>query len=139
MAPEGRHILAVFTTPSILTEKGICQMTKTTIATLPDPHGFSADPLTDILRAGALELIQQAVEAEPSVLLETHSGDRTEDGGDRLARHGHLPERDMINGIGRVPVKVPRVQDRGDSVEKIRFTSTILPPYPLPGSHCLQR
>jgi hypothetical protein len=28
-----------------------------------------------------------------------------------------------------VPVKVPRVRDRGDGVEKVRFTSTILPPY----------
>jgi cellulose synthase/poly-beta-1,6-N-acetylglucosamine synthase-like glycosyltransferase len=28
-----------------------------------------------------------------------------------------------------VPVKVPRARDRGDGVEKVRFTSTILPPY----------
>lgn len=121
--------MAVLKTPSILTEKGICHMTKTTIATLPDPHGFSPDPLTDILRAGARDLIQQAVEAELAVLLEAHSGDRTEDGRARLVRHGHLPERDVITGIGALPVKVPRVRDRGNSVEKIRFTSTILPPY----------
>ena len=121
--------MAVFKTPSILTEKGICHMTKTSITTLPDPHGFSPDPLTDILRAGARDLIQQAVEAELSVLLEAHSGDRTEDGRARLVRHGHLPERDVITGIGAVPVCVPRVRDRGNSAEKIRFTSTILPPY----------
>ena len=82
-------------------------MTKTIITTLPDPHGFSPDPSTDILRAGARELIQQAVEAELSVFLETHYGDRTEDGRARLVRHGHLPERDVITGIGAVPVKVP--------------------------------
>lgn len=121
--------MAVFKTPSILTEKGICHMTKTTITTLPDPHGFSPDPLTDILRAGARDLIQQAVEAELSVLLEAHSGDRTDDGRARLVRHGHLPERDVITGIGAVPVKVPRVRDRGNAADKIRFTSTILPPY----------
>jgi putative transposase len=40
---------------------------------LPDPHGFSVDPLTDILCAGARNLIQQAVEAELSMLLATHS------------------------------------------------------------------
>ena len=34
-----------------------------------------------------------------------------------------------MTGIGAVPVKVPRVRDRGDSAEKVRFTSTILPPY----------
>lgn len=104
-------------------------MKKTIITTMPDPHGFSPDPLTDFLRSGARELIQQAVEAELSVLLEAHSGDRTEDGRARLVRHGHLPERAIITGIGAVPVKVPRVRDRGDSAEKIRFTSTILPPY----------
>jgi putative transposase len=129
MAREGRHIMAVFKTPSILIEKGICHMTKTTITTLPDPHGFSPDPLTDILRAGARDLIQQAVEAELSALLDLHSGDRTEDGRTRLVRHGHLPEREVITGIGAVPVKVPRVRDRGDDAEKVRFTSTILPPY----------
>lgn len=31
------------------------------------------------------------------------------------------------------PVKVPRVRDRGDQVEKVRFTPSILPPYPLTG------
>jgi putative transposase len=104
-------------------------MTKTIITMLPDPHGFSADPLADILRTGARDLIQQAVEAELSVLLEAHSGDRTEDGRARLVRHGHLPEREVITGIGAVPVNVPRVRDRGNGAEKIRFTSTILPPY----------
>lgn len=104
-------------------------MTKTSITSLPDPHGFSADPLTDILRAGARDLIQQAVEAELSALLEAHSEDRTEDGRARLVRHGYLPEREVITGIGVVPVKVPRVRDRGDVAEKVRFTSTILPPY----------
>jgi len=104
-------------------------MTQTTITKLPDPHGFSADPLTDILRSGARNLIQQAVEAELSALLEVHSDDRTDDGRTRLVRHGHLPEREVMTGIGAVPVQVPRVRDRGADVEKIRFTSSILPSY----------
>ena len=104
-------------------------MTKTSITTLPDPHGFSPDPLTDILRAGARDLIQQAVEAELSALLEAHSEDRIEDGRARLVRHGHLPEREVTTGIGTVSVKVPRVRDRGEGAAKIRFASTILPPY----------
>jgi transposase-like protein len=104
-------------------------MAKTIITTLPDPHGLSPDPLTDLLRSGARSLIQQAVEAELSVLLEAYSGDRIEDGRARQVRHGHLPERKVMTGIGAVPVKVPRVRDRGDAAEKVRFTSTILPPY----------
>jgi len=75
-------------------------MTKTSITTLPDPHGFSPDPLTDILRAGARDLIQQAVETELSALLEAHSEDYIEDGRARLVRHGHLPEREVTTGIG---------------------------------------
>ena len=104
-------------------------MTKTTITRLPDPHGFSPDPLTDILRSGARDLIQQAIEAELSTLLEAHSGERAADGRARLVRHGHLPEREVMTGVGSVPVKVPRVRDRGDGAEKVRFTSSILPPY----------
>ena len=104
-------------------------MTNTTITTLPDPSGFSSDPLTEILRSGARNLIQQAVEAELTALLLAHAGETTEDGHARLVRHGHLPEREVMTGIGPVAVKVPRVRDRSAEAEKIRFTSAILPPY----------
>lgn len=117
-------------------------MSETTIAQLPDPsvfgkrlrsdlpiRGYSPDPLSDVLRAGARHLIEQAVEAELIALLSAHLDDKTEDGRTRLVRHGHLPEREVMTGIGPVPVKVPRVRDRGCSEEKIRFTSSILPPY----------
>ncbi|MET4104649.1 hypothetical protein ABIE58_004108, partial [Roseovarius sp. MBR-78] len=36
MAPEGRHIMAVFTRRQFSGEKGICHMTKITITPLPD-------------------------------------------------------------------------------------------------------
>lgn len=104
-------------------------MTTNTITQLPDPQGFSPDPLTELLRSGAQRLIEQAVEAELAVLLEAYASDKTDDGRARLVRHGHLPEREVMTGIGAVPVKVPRVRDRGDAAEKVRFSSTILPPY----------
>ena len=62
-------------------------------------------------------------------MLETYASEKTDDGRARLVRHGHLPEREVMTGVGAVPVKVPRVRDRGDDAEKVRFTSTILPPY----------
>ena len=43
----------------------------------------------------------------------------------RIVRHGHLPEREIQTGIG--PVRCARVRDREGP--KIRFTSSILPPY----------
>ena len=104
-------------------------MTRDTIGQLRDPQGFSPDPLTDILRSGAQRLIEQAVEAELAALLEAHATDKTNDGRARLVRHGHLLEREMFTGIGAVPVKVPRVQVPSTEPEKVRFTSTTLPPY----------
>ena len=87
------------------------------------------DPLTDILRSVARRVIEQAVDAELAALLAAHCEETTEDGRARLVRHGHLPEREVMTGFGPVAVKVPRLRDRGDGAERIRFTSSILPPY----------
>lgn len=64
-----------------------------------------------------------------AALLASYADDKTEDGRSRLVRHGYLPEREVMTGIGPVPVKMPHVQDRGAGAEKVRFTSAILPPY----------
>jgi transposase-like protein len=104
-------------------------MKEDTIIGFADPVGISPDPLTDILRKGARDLLMQAVEAEVAELLACHAHLTDASGRQRLVRHGHLPEREVMTGIGPVPVKVPRVRDRGEAAEKIRFTSTLLPPY----------
>jgi putative transposase len=96
---------------------------------LSQPGTFS-DPLTEVLRDGARMLLAQAVEAEVSAVLSRHSGKLTDDGRQRLVRHGYLPERQIMTGIGPVAVRQPRVRDRaGTGEERIRFTSAILPPY----------
>lgn len=69
------------------------------------------------------------MEAELAAPLAAHADDRTEDGRSRVVRHGYLPEREVMTGIGTVPVKVARVRDRAAGAEKVRFTSSILPPY----------
>ena len=104
-------------------------MSETTITQLPDPSGFSSDPFTEILRNGARDLIEQAIHAELATLMAAFSNETLEDGRARLVRHGHLPEREVMTGIGPVPVKVPRVRDRGVGAEKITFTPSILPRY----------
>jgi len=104
-------------------------VTETNVFQLCQPGTF-ADPLTDVLRNGARALLTQAVEAEVAALLGRHSDDLTDDGRQRLVRHGHLPEREIVTGIGPVAVRCPRVRDRvGKGSERIRFTSAILPPY----------
>jgi len=43
------------------------------------------------------------------VLLASHADKLTDDGRQRLVRHGHLPEREIMTGIGPVAVRCPRV------------------------------
>ena len=53
-----------------------------------------------------------------------------EEGRQRLVRHGPLPARTILTGIGPVEVRQPRVRDRGgDDGERIRFSPAILPRY----------
>jgi putative transposase len=104
-------------------------VTDTNVFQLSQPGTF-ADPLTEVLRNGARALLAQAVEAEVGALLNVHAGKLTDDGHQRLVRHGHLPEREVMTGIGPVAVRCPRVRDRvGEGPERIRFSSAILPPY----------
>jgi hypothetical protein len=104
-------------------------VTETNVFQLSQPGTFS-DPLTEVLRNGARALLAQAVEAEVSSLLSCHADKLTDDGRRRLVRHGHLPEREIMTGIGPIAVRCPRVRDRGgEGSERIRFLSTILPPY----------
>ena len=86
--------------------------------------------MTEVLRNGARALLAQAVEAEVSALLDCHAERLTDDGRQRLVRHGHLPEREVMTGIGPVTMRCPRVRDRiGEGYERIRFSSANMPPY----------
>jgi len=104
-------------------------VTDTNVFALVQPGTFT-DRLTDVLRDGARALLAQAVEAEVAGFLGEHADKRTDDGRQRLVRHGHLPERSIMTGIGAVEVCVPRVRDRlRGTDDRIRFSSAILPPY----------
>src|ERR1700693_2917127 len=93
-------------------------------------RGTFSDPLTECVRTGGRGLLSQAVEAEVAALLSTHADKLTDGDRQRLVRHGHLPEREIMTGIGPVAVRCPRVRDRGgEGSERIRFSSAILPPY----------
>ncbi|MBP8220776.1 IS256 family transposase [Aeromonas caviae] len=102
-------------------------MTQSTLRALSQPEEQVTDPLTELLRSGARELIAQAVEAELQVLLEQHAEHRLPDGRKAVVRNGYLPERTVQTGIGNVEIKVPKVRDRSGS--GVRFNSALLPPY----------
>jgi transposase-like protein len=90
----------------------------------PDQIG---DPLTDLLKAGAKQLIQQVVEEELQVLLEQYQGCLTEDGKAAVVRNGYHPERNIQTGIGPVTVKIPKVRNRAG--DPVAFHSALVPPY----------
>jgi len=85
------------------------------------------DPLSELLRNGAKELIAQAVEAELETLLDQHADVVLCDGRKAVVRNGYLPERTVQTGVGDVSIQVPKVRDRGGS--GIKFNSSLLPPY----------
>jgi putative transposase len=104
-------------------------VTDSNIFQLSQP-GTLSDPLTEVLRSGARALLAQSVAAEVAGFLESHADKLTDDGRQRLVRHGHLPEREIMTGIGPVAVWAPRIRDRvGTGEERIAFSSAILPPY----------
>ena len=106
-------------------------MTDDSVIKLVQPGSFEG-PLTEVLRTGARALLAQAAEAEVAAFLGRHIDLRTEDGRARIVRHGYMPEREILTGLGPLAVRQPRVRDRGAAAndpERIRFSSTLLPPY----------
>lgn len=87
-------------------------------------------PLDEIVRSGAQQMLQSAIDAEVVDFLVRHS-DRRDDRGNRLVvRNGCLPTRELLTGAGRLEVNQPRVRDNASEKEKrVSFSSTILPPY----------
>ena len=85
------------------------------------------DPLTELLRRGARQLIQQAVELELQDLLTEHAERRLSDGRAGVVRNGYLPEREIQTGLGPVTVKIPKV--RAKTGEPVTFHSALVPPY----------
>lgn len=102
-------------------------MKDSTLNAVATPEELGQDPLTDLLRSGARDLIKQAVEAELASMLSEYKDQKLPDGRQIVVRNGYLPERTIQTGIGDVEVQLPKVRDRSGS--GIKFTSTLLPPY----------
>ena len=101
-------------------------MTKNNVLEFAGRDAIS-DPLTALLRLGAQQLINQAVEAELEELLSQHSDRRTDDGNAVVVRNGHLPERQLQTGLGPVTVMIPKVRSKAG--EPVTFRSAPVPPY----------
>ena len=84
------------------------------------------NPLQELLKKGAQQLLAQAIEAELAILLEKYENE-TINGLKRVVRNGYQPERNIQTGLGDIEVKVPKVRDRKN--EGVKFNSSLVPPY----------
>ena len=106
-------------------------MKKDNVIDFKKPEPFIDDPITELLRHGARRLLTAALEAEVDIFLNQYKEIHDQKGHQRVVRNGYLPEREIQTGIGQVSVKAPRVRDRQPDSQngRIRFSSSILPPY----------
>ena len=101
----------------------------TTITLLHQP-GLILDPLTEIAREGARQMLAAALKAEAATFVALFEDERLPDGRQRVVHHGTGPERMIQTGIGAIQVVRQKVRDRATDLPaetKIRFTSAILP------------
>ena len=89
----------------------------------------AVDPITEILRQGARQLLAQAIQAEVAAWIDQHAHLVDETGRHQVVRNGYLPERSILTGLGPIDVKQPRVHDRRALDQRVKFSSAILPPY----------
>lgn len=101
-------------------------MGKNTVVSFTKPEGFE-DELTRLLRVGARRLLLEAVELELDQFLAMYMEMRDGKGRRGIVRNGHLPEREILTGLGPMGVRVPKTRDRTGS--GICFRSSLLPPY----------
>lgn len=99
-------------------------MTDDTIVPFTNPA--FADVLTDLVREGAQQIIKQAVQAELEAFLQTHNDTDSHDRR-QVVRNGYQPQREILTGVGPVPVTLPKTRDRAGRGR--HFRSAVLPPY----------
>ena len=87
-------------------------------------------PLDELVRLGAQQMLQSAIEAEVSEFIAAHAQKTDESGRRLVVRNGALPEREILTGAGKLAVRQPRVRDKSpEAVERVVFTPGVLPPY----------
>ncbi len=91
-------------------------------------QGSIGGVLEELAREGARRILAEALELEVAEYIEKHAARLDEEGHRLVVGNGSMRERQILSGIGPLPVKQPRVDDR-----KLRaggedgFSSQILP------------
>ncbi|MCK5659087.1 MAG: IS256 family transposase [Alphaproteobacteria bacterium] len=106
-------------------------MNKNTIKLKRSPEeNIASTPLDEIVRKGAREMLEKALEIEVNLFLEKYQYILDEKGNRRVIRNGRSRSRKIVTGAGQIEVETPRVDDRILAVhQEPRFKSSIVPPY----------
>ncbi len=104
-------------------------------ATDPEVLAFRAafdgrSPLDDLVRQGARQMLQAALESEVQLFLNEHTHKVDSQGRRLVVRNGSLPARQILTGACPLEVTQPRVRDKSaEPSTRVRFSSSILPVY----------
>lgn len=106
-------------------------MNKSTLKLRINPEeNIVNQPLDEIVRNGAKEMLQKALEIEVNLYLERYQYVLDEKGNRKVVRNGRGHPRKIVTGAGQIEVEVPRIDDRVlDAHQEPRFRSSIIPPY----------
>jgi len=87
-------------------------------------------PLDEIVRKGAQEMLETALEAEVNSFIERYQYILDDNARRRVVRNGYHKPRRIVTGAGQLQIKAPRVDDRVlEKHNEPRFQSSIIPPY----------
>jgi len=101
-----------------------------TLTLKTNPENLVRQPLDEIVRLGAQELLTTALEVEVNLFIERYQYIIDDQMRRLVVRHGHHKARKIVTGAGQVEVKVPRVDDRVlEDQNEPRFASQLVPPY----------
>ena len=90
----------------------------------------ATSPLDELVRHGAQQMLQTAIETEVNEFLAQHADRRDARGNRLVVRSGYQRSREILTGAGRLKVEQPRARDNSSKKkDRVHFTSSILPPY----------
>lgn len=106
-------------------------MNKNTVKLRINPEeNIESNPLDEIVRKGAKEMLRKALEIEVNLFLEKYQYILDDKGNRQVIRNGRGQPRKIVTGAGQIEVETPRVDDRVLEVhQEPRFRSSIVPPY----------
>ena len=84
------------------------------------------ESLEEVLRSGAVKMLCAALRYEVDEYIARFTHQVDEQGHRMVVKNGYHPGRQVTTGIGKIPIKQPRVHDRREGQH---FTSAILPKY----------